>query len=274
MRAKEKILNKFLLRGPYFPSHSLNKMKSEGNVTFARARFSEKRFRNLDFLLKERYCWMNRYIKDEWNVIEIGAGAGFSEFYLHRRPFMTDVVQNEWIDGSLDATDMDLEDESVDCLIASHNIHHFYSPYKFFRECERVLRPGGVVLIQELNTSILLRFLLKLMRHEGWSYEVNVFDPNEIANDPNDLWSANCAIPELLFDKPDKFEGTFSKLKIKLNQKKECLLFPISGGVIAKTKMPEFPFWFLKLVVGIDVVLVYIAPEIFAMGRSVVLEKT
>ena len=267
------MLNKLFFKGPYFPGHALNKMKSEGNVSNARAQFIKSRLNNLDILLKERYCWMNKYIKDQWRVIEIGSGAGFSEFYLNNKPFMTDVVQNDWIDGSLDATQMELDNNSVDCIIASHNIHHFYSPYKFFKECERVLRPGGIVLIQELNTSFLLRLLLRLMRHEGWSYEVDVFDPAAIANDPSDLWSANCAIPELLFDQPERFENTFSKLKIELNKKMECILFPLSGGVISKTGVPELPLWALRFVVWVDSILIAISPGVFAMGRSVVLRK-
>lgn len=267
------MLNKLFFRGPYFPKHDQNKMKSEGNVSYAREQFIKSRFNNLDFLLKERYEWMNEYIEAQWKIIEIGSGAGFSEFYLKRKPIMTDVALNEWIDGPLDATNMQLDDESVDCIIASHNLHHFYSPYKFFKECERVLRPGGLVLIQELNTCLLLRLLLRLMRHEGWSYAVNVFDPTTIANDPSDLWSANCAIPELLFEQTDIFKKTFSKLDIKLNEKKECLLFPLSGGVIAKTRVPELPRWLLEFIVWVDALLVPLSPEIFAMGRSVVLKK-
>ena len=35
-----------------------------------------------------------------------------------------------------------------------------------------------------------MRFLLRLMRHEGYSYDVNVFDENCVCNDPADPWSA------------------------------------------------------------------------------------
>jgi SAM-dependent methyltransferase len=265
--------NKFLFKGPYFPHHSLNRMQSEGDVSHARNSFITKRFRNLDYLLKTRYDWMNSYIQDGWKIIEIGAGAGFSEFYLRCKPIMTDVVENTWIDSTLDATNMDLPDQSVDCIIASHNIHHFYSPYKFFKECERVIKPGGLILIQELNTSLALRFLLRLMRHEGWSYDVNVFDETAIANDPSDLWSANCAIPELLFEQKDKFEKQFTSLKIELNKKNEFLIFPLSGGVISKTKFPELPYWLLTMANAIDKGLIYLLSNIFAMGRSVVIRK-
>jgi SAM-dependent methyltransferase len=270
LRVKSK---KVFLKETYFPNHTLNRMQSEGDVSTARDDFLSKRFNNLDYLLKNRYEWMNNHIENKWKVIEIGAGAGLSELYLQEKVFMTDVVKNSWIDGPLDATNMQLQDQSVDCIIASHNIHHFYSPYKFFKECERVIKPGGCLLIQELNTSLALRVLLRLMRHEGWSYDVDVFDEEAVANDPSDLWSANCAIPELLFEQEKKFEAVFSTLKIELNKKGEFLIFPLSGGVISKTKVPELPTFLLSIANKIDQVLCYMLPNVFAMGRSVVIRK-
>ncbi|MES2977756.1 MAG: GtrA family protein [Pseudomonadota bacterium] len=261
------------LKGPFFPPHSANRMKSEGALIQARANFLRDRFRNLDFLLRQRYAWMNPYLGDDAVVLEIGSGAGFAELYLKRRPIFTDAIAHPWIDRVLDATHMDLENSSIDCIIASHNIHHFYSPYKFFKGCERLLKPGGVVLIQELNTSLMLRLLLRLMRHEGWSYEVKVFDEFAIANDPSDPWSANCAIPQLLFEDPGRFEAEFPQLKVEKNALGEFLLFPLSGGVIAKTAMPQLPVWLLRAVQQLDRALVALAPSVFAMGRSVVLRK-
>ena len=266
-------MNKILLKGPYFPEHSYNRMQSEGNVSSARSNFINNRFRNLDHLLVARYMWMKNYIRTGWKTLEIGAGAGFSELYLKHKPIMTDAVKNPWIDKVLDATKMDIGDLSVDCIIASHTIHHFHSPYKFFKECERVIKPGGLILIQELNTSFALRALLYLMRHEGWSYDVDVFDQDAIANDPNDLWSANCAIPELLFEQPNRFEREFGSLKIELNQKNEFLIFPLSGGVIAKASVPQLSTRMLNFVSKLDKLFTSSFPNIFAMGRSVVIRK-
>jgi SAM-dependent methyltransferase len=262
------------LHGPYFPSHELNRMQHEGDVGQARRSFLAGRFRNLDYLLRFRYEWMNDYIDDtDAIIIEIGAGAGFSELYLNQRPILTDAVLHPWIDKILDATNMDLQDESVDVIIASHTLHHFYSPYRFFMECARVLKPGGKILIQELNTSLALRVLLRLMRHEGFSYDVNVFDSTAVVNDPADLWSANCAVPEMIFECSSKFERTFPEFKIIKNLTGEFMLFPLSGGVIAKTPMPELPHWALKAVMKFDKILTAGFPKLFAMGRSVAVVK-
>ena len=248
-------------------------MSSEGSVALARLNFLERRFRNLDVLLQSRYTWMNRYLARGQTIIEIGAGAGFSPLYLTQKPILTDAADNTWIDRFIDATHMDLESGSVDVLIASHNIHHFYSPYKFFKECERVLKEDGILLIQELNTSLLMRILLRLMRHEGYSYDVDVFDQQAIVNERHDLWSANCAVPELLFTDATRFEQTFTDMKVEVNELCECLIFPLSGGVISKTRMPELPSFLLKTVLLLDRLLVLVAPDLFAMGRRVVIRK-
>jgi SAM-dependent methyltransferase len=266
-------MNKMFLRGPYFPKHEENLMESEGSVDFARENFIRNRFRNLDYLLWSRYEWMNDYINPGKVIIEIGAGAGFSPMYLNQSPKLTDAVNKPWIDSFIDATNMDIDSNSVDVLIASHNIHHFYSPYKFFKECERVLKDGGVILIQEINTSLLMRMLLRIMRHEGWSYDVNVFDKDEIVNDKSDLWSANCAVPEMLFKSNLDFESVFTLLEIEMNELCECLIFPLSGGVISKKKVPELPVWLLNAILYLDRILVKIFPSIFALGRKVVIRK-
>jgi SAM-dependent methyltransferase len=263
----------FLLGKPYFPEHSSNLMSDEGNVENARVRFLKSRFRNLDYLLSTRYSWMNRYIRRGMNVIEIGCGAGLSPLYISEKVLLTDAADHAWVERFIDATDMALESESVDVLIASHTIHHFYSPARFLDEAARVLRDDGRLLVHEINTSFFMRLLLRIMRHEGWSYDVNVFDRNAVVNDHRDLWSANCATPEMLFADPARFERAFPLLQIELNKPCEFLLFPASGGVIAKAPVPELPLPILLLINRIDGTLVRLAPRIFAMGRRVVVRR-
>ena len=132
-------IKKIFFKGPYFPSHEENRMKSEGNLEFARSNFLKNRFTNVDYLLNSRYKWMNKYLSENMKIIEVGAGSGLSTLYLNQKPLITDAVDNPWIDKFVDATKMDFEDASVDIIIASHTIHHFYNPAMFFFECERFL---------------------------------------------------------------------------------------------------------------------------------------
>lgn len=269
----------YILRGPYVPTHLENRMSNEGDLSTTRTNFIKNRFINLDHLLFERYSWMNTYINksDSQNIVEIGSGPGFSELYLIKKPILTDIVKNDWIDCMLDATKMPFDADSIDSIITSHTIHHFAKPYTFFMEVLRVLKENGVLLIQELHTSLLMRVLLRIMKHEGWSYDIDVFDPNSIVNNPQDPWSANCAVPTLYFENVKIFESIFRndsfRLKVIRNELCESTIFPLSGGVIAKTSVPPLPKIFLEFFSFIDKALVKIAPNIFALGRRVVIKK-
>ena len=264
---------KWFFSKAFFPKHEDNHMESEGNLADSRRLFLSERFNNLDFLLRKRYEWMNHYLKPKMKVVEIGCGGGLSKLFLSENVLLTDAANNPWVEKFIDATNMDFNDSSIDVIIASHTIHHFYNPAKFFKECSRVLKEDGVILISEINTSLSMRMILKLMRHEGYSYDVDVFNYESICNDKEDLWSANCAIPQLLFDDESKFNNFFPDLKIYYQKKTEFSIFPLSGGVVSKKRILEIPSSVLRIFNLIDKVLIFFFPEIFAMGRKVVIKK-
>lgn len=258
----------------YIPQHSENRMKLEGDLKKARQRFFDERPTNLLFLLRQRYKWMNEYIGDKQEIFELGCGAGFSKAFIETENLkLTDVSNEDWVDLYVDAMDLPFPDNSVDVLICSHMIHHLAYPVQFFEGASRVLRPGGLILISEINTSLMMRFLLRVMRHEGWSYEVNVFNRNEVANDPSDPWSANCAIPEMLFQDKKYFENHLPQFKVVRNELTECLIFPLSGGVIARSPTILLPVSVLRVIDRLDKLLITLFPKVFALGRKVVLQK-
>ena len=263
-----------LLAGPYIPSHDANRMASEGDVAGARKAFIASRFNNLDVLLEQRFGWMRDHLKPDDVIVEFGCGAGFSRLYLnHPGLILTDVLENEWVDRNADAMNPPFDPGSVDVIICSHMIHHMAKPVTFFAKVRSILRPGGRIIIQDLETSLMMRLMLYAMRHEGWSYDIDVFDENAVTNDPKDPWSANCAIPELLFRDSAEFERRVPGYKVTKNELNECTLFPLSGGVIAKTPVPQLPRFLLAGFRALDKVLVKAAPGVFAVGRSVVLTK-
>lgn len=249
-------------------------MKHEGDVAHAREFYFQHKPANLHFLLQKRFAWMNGYIKDADLVIEVGAGPAFSrEFITRGRLVVTDYVKNQWIDQAVDALHTPFEDNSVDVVISTHMIHHLAHPLQFFREAGRILKPRGVMLIQEVNTALVMRLLLRLMRHEGYSYEVDVFDETTVANDPSDPWSANAAIPYLLFHDASLFERHAPYFAITHTQLTECFIFALSGGVTAKVKTVNLPLFMLGAIDKLDDFLIKIAPSIFALGRRIVLQK-
>ena len=165
-------------------------------------------------LERHRLLWL--YLKNETTLFEkkIKLLHFAPEQAFYRRFKKLSNIQYDTIDINsplakikADICDLPINDNSYDFIISSNMIHHVPFPSKFFNEMKRILKPGGKLIIQEINCSLVMRYLLKLMRHEGYDFEIDVFNHNLICTDPHDLWSANCAIPNLLFDDDIKFEN-------------------------------------------------------------------
>ena len=262
-----------ILGAPFFPDHGANKMHHEGDVVGARARFLERRPNNLRYLLEKRFGWMNQYIGPDTKALELGCGAGFLQLFVKAPVTLSDVEQRPWVNKVVDALKLKELGETYDVVICSHMIHHIARPMQFFEDLASVVKPGGLVLINEIHTGLLMRLLLRVMRHEGWSYDVDIFDRDTIANDPRDPWSANCAIPQLLFRDLKAFEANAKGFKVERFELNECLVFPLSGGVIAKTKTINLPDPVLKLIDGLDGLMIKLMPGVFAMASRVVLRR-
>ena len=266
-----------LLKQTYVPQHEENRMKQEGDVIAARLLYENDPTKNLTYLLGQRFSWMNEYIDPNKDVgIEIGCGTGISKDFINAREYRTtDFADHPWIDMPMvDALKTPFEDASQDFVVSSNMVHHVPYPIRLFDEMHRILKPGGVLLIQEINCSFMMRVVLRMMRHEGYNFEVDVFDPDLICTDPKDLWSANVAIPNLLFDHKKKFATKVTNFALERSTFSEFILFLNSGGVIAKTKYIPLTNGLLKAVHGIDRLLSRVAPQCFALQRQIVLRKT
>jgi SAM-dependent methyltransferase len=143
----------------------------------------------------------------------------------------------------------------------------------FFREMRRILRPGGYLLIQELNSSVAMLALNRLMRHEGWNYAVDVFDERAIVNNPRDPTSPNIAVPEMLFSDIGRFEQRVEGFRVVYNELCEFFSFALSGGVNAKMRTINMGPAALSGMDRIDRALIRLLPSVFALGRCVALER-
>lgn len=250
-------------------------MRNEGDVAAARRDFLTAPSNNLSFLLRNRFDWMNAYVSATDRGVEVGSGTGVSKNFIKSGQFLiTDYTENDWLDvKNVDALTTPFADGEFDFVVSSNMIHHVPYPARFFEEMRRILKPGGVLLVQEINASFFMRFLLRLMRHEGYSFETNVFDENTVSTDPNDLWSANCAIPNLLFDDAQAFEKHFPYFRVERSTFSEFFNFINSGGVVAKTFYVPLPMVALRCLKWVDDALARFSPKLFALQRQLVLRK-
>jgi|ERR1700722_9794909 len=170
--------------------------------------------------------------------VELGAGVApiastFSEVLA------TDVVPGPGLDAALDAERMDLPDASVRALYGQNCFHHFPDPLKFFQETERVLAPGGGVLLIEPYYGPMASAAFKRM------FASEDFDkamPGWTTNAIGPMCGANQALSYIVFKRDrTRFERELPNLEI-LN------MFPLtnyprylfSGGLNFRQLVPDW----------------------------------
>ena len=106
-------------------SSNENRMSSIANTEIARDLYNSAKYSNLKFLLEKRFAWMNNFINDEDNGIEVGSGAGFTKNFILNKNFkLTDIGSDKHLDfKNIDAQNTGFEKESFDYVIASNMIH-------------------------------------------------------------------------------------------------------------------------------------------------------
>ena len=247
------------------------------SIPNSRRKFKNKKNKNVNFLLEKRFLWMKKYIKKKKFIIELGSGNGASKDILkNKKIILTDIQKYSWIDKKVDMTKLNLEKKykkKVDVFIINHALHHCSNPAKLLKRISLYLKKNGLILINDPEISFFFKFFLLILKHEGWSFNVNVFNTKRALFKANNPWNANNAISYLLFNNEDKFHYNFNEYRIIKNQLSEFTIFLNSGGVVNNTfhlPVNRFLFDFLSFV---DKILIFLFPKIFALNRSVVLKK-
>jgi SAM-dependent methyltransferase len=249
--------------------------EADGDLAAARTAWVRRPAGNLRFLLEQRYAWCNRWVGPDHDGVELAAGIGAARDFIRCRSLLlTDVDDGDWLDvGGVDATATPFDDGRFDFVLISNAIHHLAHPIRLFAEAARILKPGGVLLIRDVRCSLLQRAAARLTKVEGYDYDVDVFDPDAVLSDPANAWSANNAVPDLLFADIDRFEREVPQFRVEWQRDDECLVFLNSGGVTHKTVSVPLPRPALRALAAVDRALVRLAPSVFALQRSLVLRR-
>jgi len=257
-------------------SKNKNRMKDFGNIEEALKNFREGKNKNLYFVLKKRFEWMNEYIQKDDIGLEVGAGVGSSKEFIHNKNLkISDFSDHEHLDyKNIDAHNTKLKDGSFDYVIAAQVLHHIPYPIKFFREMHRILKKEGKLIIHEGYLSVLLQLFIIIMRHEGFDWTKDIWNESIPATDDEDLWSGNNAIPHLIFDDMNAFNKNLgSYFKIEHDKILHELSYLNSGGVCSKTFYIPLNYFVLNILDKIYYFLSKPFPKIFAIGRRLVLRK-
>ena len=232
--------------------------------------------KNLDYLLSKRFGWMNTFIQNSEEGLEVGAGAGLSkQFILNKNLKTSDFSDHQHLDfKDVDAQKTKFSENSFDYIVSSNMLHHIPYPIKFFQETHRILKKGGKLIIEEVTCSLTLQLVTILMRHEGFDFTVDPWSTTQPVTDEKNVWSGNIAVTNLIFDNINLFKEKVGNLyKIEHHKNYECLIFLNSGGVCSTTFYIPLNTTVLKILDKLDGILTKYFPNIFATGRQIVLRK-
>jgi SAM-dependent methyltransferase len=162
-------------------------------------------------------------------TIELGGGIG----NLQRRlPDMiaTDIQLAPWLDCVADAQRLPFASGVAANIVMVDVLHHLEFPVAFFREAERVLRPGGRVLMIEPAITWGSTLFYRLFHHEPVRTSADILLDG--SPDPRrDPYDSNQAVPTLLATRArDRFHRRFPALRIARVDWFSLAAYPLSGG--------------------------------------------
>jgi SAM-dependent methyltransferase len=162
-------------------------------------------------------------------TIEIGGGVGDLRHRLSN-VVATDIQFAPWLDAVADAQQLPFARGSAANIVMIDVLHHLEFPATFFREAQRVLRPGGRVIMVEPAITWGSTLFYRLFHHEPVRMSVEILSDG--SPDPRrDPYDANQAIPTLLATRDRaRFHRLFPELHIVQVDWFAFAAYALSGG--------------------------------------------
>lgn len=201
-------------------------------------------------------------------VVELGSGIGNIKDIIPDC-LRTDLFPNPWIDQVENAYKLSFADGTVSDLILFDVFHHLHYPGTALHEFERVLRPGGRVIIFDPCMSLLGFLVFGLLHQEpvAWQDKIVWTAPPEWSIEKNDYYAAQGNATRIFFGTeraslPEKWE-------VLHRQRYSALAYIASGGYSKPQMYPDFFYPVLRLVEKV----LDLFPGLFATRLLVVLTK-
>lgn len=136
--------------------------------------------------LREAFSFADREVE---RVLDVGGGTGRgADALAARERIVADAAEgmtrqarrNGFEAVRADAATLPFDDDSVDAVLIVDALHHFGDPDQTIAETSRVLRPGGVLVIREIDPTALVGRLVKSSEHL-YGFDSTFFEPSDLA---------------------------------------------------------------------------------------------
>ena len=170
-------------------------------------------------------------------VVEIGAGSGNLKEAMPAI-MSSDIVHAPWLDLVMDAQTLPFADASVANLVGVDILHHVEYPRRFLAEAERVLKPGGRVVLVEPGITPLSHVVYKLGHPEPVDMKVDPLADGRPDHAKHPM-ASNQATPTLLAGRyRGRLEQAFPGLRVARHDFLSLAAYPLSGGFRPWSLMP------------------------------------
>lgn len=162
-------------------------------------------------------------------IVELGAGSGNLKETMPRI-VSTDIVPVPWLDAVVDAHALPFADGAVDSIVGIDVLHHVQYPVRFLAEAERVLTPGGRVVLVEPAITPVSRIVFGLGHPEPIDMRADPLAEGDLDRDKHPM-DSNQALPTLLAGRHRaRLERRVPELTLRHREHLSLAAYPLSGG--------------------------------------------
>lgn len=190
----------------------------------------------LRLLYSEWYREIVRWLQPG-RTLEVGGGTGnLKEF--SSRVLCTDIVRLPWLDAVADAQQLPFTSESLANVVLFDSLHHIENVRLFFDEAQRVLQPGGRIIVMDPYVSWLSWPVYHFLHPEpvDFSRDPLAIRPPRADREPFD---SNQAVATILFERcDDAFRRQYPQFTKIFHRRMAFFAYPLSGGFDHPSLLP------------------------------------
>jgi SAM-dependent methyltransferase len=162
---------------------------------------------------EEFFARLLSFRKNDGVSVEVGAGPGFFKQTLPS-VISTDIVWCPWLDAVADAQKLPFQSSTVANIFGVDMLHHVSSPMTFLLEAQRILLPGGRLILVEPWVTPFSYFIYRYFHQEDCDLSTHPWELGDCCVTPGKkAFDGNQAIPYLLFG-PRHRSRTFGALSV------------------------------------------------------------
>lgn len=201
-------------------------------------------------------------------IVELGSGMG----NIHETIpdcLRTDLFPYPWIDQVENAYKLTFTDASLSDLLMVDVFHHLRYPGSALKEFQRVLKPGGRVIMMEPALSVLGYIVFGALHPEpiGTAKQIQWSAPAGWSPEKIDYYSGQGNAARIFVQ--DRFASELSDWKVVEVKQIPALAYAASGGYSGPQLYPAFAYPFVKFLEK----LMQPFPGLFATRLLVILEN-